>query len=58
MQPAERKHIEIFEKSIVKSFCYPEYKDIDLYFEGWLKEQQILLTDNPNFLDTLSYKKI
>ena len=58
MQPAERKHIEIFEKSIVKTFCYPEYKDIDSYFEGWLKEQQILLTDNPNSLDTLSYKKI
>ncbi len=46
------------EQSIVKTFCYPEYKDIDSYFEGWLKEQQILLTDNPNSLDTLSYKKI
>ena len=33
-------------------------KYIDSYFEGWLKEQQILLTDNPNSLDTLSYKKI
>ena len=46
------------EQSIVKTFCYPEYKNIDSYFEGWLKEQQILLTDNPNSLDTLSYKKI
>lgn len=45
------------EQSIDKTLCFDVYGDIDSYFGGWEKNMQILSTQNPNSLDTLSFKK-
>lgn len=45
------------EQSTEKTICFDVYKDIDSYFEGWKKEKQIIITQNPNLLDTISFKK-
>lgn len=45
------------EQSIEKTICFEMYKDIESYFEGWEKEIQILITQNPNLLDTIVFRK-